>query len=612
MVSPRQLVGRVAGRVRDDLRADPYLPYILLGALLLAGFWFWHRIPNFATRDEKERLLDPLVAYGRVLADPGFESLREGVAWGRVPFGATFYLFGLCLLPVVIAAAVLGDLGAITGLGFPADVFGYYPAWQAVPEWIWVSSLTVVRLANVAFAVGSVYLTYRFGTAMRDRWTGRLSAVLLTLTFGFLTIAHEGGEDMPALFFVLLTLYLALRYVQTGDGGRFYGASVAGGVAIAFKLTAAPVVLLVGLAHLLRSRRAGDHREPAECASDEAASRAGTDWRDALLRPRLVATGALLGLVTVVLGFPTFLVAGPEPFVERVFGDSIGRASSATGPPAPIWWWFLRGYFSALSLPLFVAAVGGVLAGVAALRSRTEAREREGLAFVLALLVTYLVVFSQWQDFRVHHLLPTFPLLALLVARGFASLRASRPRVATPLLAVLLVTTGTYAVAGDVGYAFMPRDQANDWIDTHVDDEETMEVYRGDLQDAVVPHEQRIRYEFAGGTEAEDCPRYIQLTYRDRLVFKTGEHYGTTDAQREYLRRVIEGEYGYVMVAAFGPQPGKYAPDRPTPGSLVEILPLGLRPQTDQYSDEQELATNQYTAIYERVGPCDPSRDPPF
>ena len=66
------------------------------------------------------------------------------------------------------------------------------------------------------------------------------------------------------------------------------------------------------------------------------------------------------------------------------------------------------------------------------------------------------------------------------------------------------------------------------------------------------------------------------------------------------------------MIAAFGPQPGKYEPDRPTPGSLVEILPLGLRPQTDQYSDEQELATNQYTALYERTGPCDPDRDPPF
>ena len=609
MVSARDLAGRAADQVRRDLRADPYLLYILAGAVLLAGFWFWHRIPNFATRDEKERLLDPLVAYGRVIADPGFESLQQGVAWGRVPFGATFYLFGLCLLPVVLAAAVLGDLGSIAGLGFPEDTFGYYPTWQSVPEWVWTWSLVFVRLANVAFAVGSVYLTYRLGTAMRDRWTGRLAAVLLTLTWGFLTIAHEGGEDMPALFFVLLALYLALRYVQTGERDRFLAASVAGGVAIAFKLTAAPVVLLIAVAHLLRSRRTDG------------------DWQETLVQPRLVGGGAMLGFLTVGFGFPTLLVGGPELFVERVFGDPISRATSATGPPAPIWWWFLRGYFSALSLPLFAAAVGGSVAGVAALRGRTRTREGEALVLVLLLLGTYLLVFSTFQDFRVHHLLPTFPLLALLIARGFAALHGSRPGVARPVLALLLVTSGTYAVAGDVGYAFMPRDQAADWVEDHVPDDATLEVYRGDFQDAVVPYDQAVRYEFdvvpvddigrvvpleEDRRAAGECAEYIELTYRDRLLFKDGEHYGSDPAERRYVKGVIDGEYGYVMVAAFGPQPGLYAPDRPTPGSVAEILPLGIRPQTDQYSDEQELATNQYTAIYKRVGPCDPDRNPPF
>src|SRR5699024_2307294 len=46
------LLGRAKRRIIADLRTDPYLLYILFLAMVLAGFWFWHRIPQFATVDE--------------------------------------------------------------------------------------------------------------------------------------------------------------------------------------------------------------------------------------------------------------------------------------------------------------------------------------------------------------------------------------------------------------------------------------------------------------------------------------------------------------------------------------------------------------------------------
>ena len=87
--SARSLLRTAREQVRADLRADPYLKYLLLFATFLSAFWFWHRIPNFATRDEMERILDALVPYARVLEAPSFDSIRSGVVWGRVPFGAT-------------------------------------------------------------------------------------------------------------------------------------------------------------------------------------------------------------------------------------------------------------------------------------------------------------------------------------------------------------------------------------------------------------------------------------------------------------------------------------------------------------------------------------------
>src|SRR5699024_5872515 len=125
--------------------------------------------------------------------------------------------------------------------------------------------------------IGCVYLTYRLGRAMRDRTTGRLAAVLLSLTWGFLIMAHEVSEDIPALFFLLLVFYLALRYIETGDKAVYLAGCIAGGIAIAFKLTAGTSVILLGLAYVLRARRPG------------------VNPRDALLQPRLLVMAIACG-----------------------------------------------------------------------------------------------------------------------------------------------------------------------------------------------------------------------------------------------------------------------------------------------------------------------------
>jgi hypothetical protein len=573
----------VRSQVREDFRADPYLPYIMVAATLLASFWFFHRVPNFATRDEKDRLIDAMVPYGRVLADPSIESLQNGVTWSRVPFGATLYLFALAMLPVVVVAVLTGRAEIFTSVGYPSADFGYYGLWASTPEWVWTWSLAFVRLFNVAFAIGSVYLTYRLGTAVVDRLTGRLAATILTLTFGFLTIAHEGGEDMPALFFVLLALNFLYVYVRDGERLPFYVGAACGGAAIAFKLTAAPVVLGVGVAHLLRALKTERTLQT-------------------LLAPRLLVTGAALGLVTILIGFPTFMVGGFEQMNARLFGGPTSRMNWPTGPDAPITWWFLRGYFSGLGLPLFFASVAGVLGSVAGLRKRRESRY--GVALVLVMLVVYVGMFSQWHDFRVHHLLPTFPLLALLVANALTDLREWNPAVASPVMALLLVTTAIYAGMGAVGFASMPRDEAEAWLVEDADENDTVEVYRVNIQDTAIPHGMAVNHRFQERTAQDPCPEYIQLGYRDLLYLKQGTYYRNGERQREYVRSLVEEETAYEIAAEFGERPPNFVPQRATPGDYTDLLRYGVVPQTDQFADEQELRANQYTLVLQRSEPC--------
>jgi len=592
MLGLRSAVGRAKRRFVADVRSDPYLVAILLVTVVLAGFYVWHGIPNFATWDERDRILDPLVAYGRVIDQPSLGALREGVTWGRQPFGGTFYLYALALLPVVVAAAVTGDLAALASIGLPTDQFGFWELWHTTPEWIWSASLVSVRLLNVGFAAGIVYLTYRIGTYLRDRTVGRLAGAFLAVSWGLITLAHEGGEDVPSVFALLLALYLLVQYVETGQRRRFFEASAVGAAAMALKLTTAPIVFTIAIAHLLRIYREGD------------------SWRRLFDDRELLIDGAAVGAVVLLLGFPTLLVGGVVEFLIRIVGHPANRVSAQNGPNASILWWFLRGYLNAFGVPLFLASVAGLGAALARLRKTLT----DGSTVLVAYLGLYTLLLAGWHDFRPHHLLPTLPLLVVFLADAISRLRERRPAVARPIVAVLLVTSGAYAAVGAAGYASTPRAHAVDWMNDNVERNATMEFYTRGFEESATPHWIDAQYPYAGDDREslEPCPEYVQLSYRDLLYLRdvpddhrSGYVRHSTGERATHVRALLNGSYGYEIVAEFGERPPEYTPDRPTPGSVREILPLGVHPQSDQYSDEQELRANQYVVVLRYNGSCE-------
>ncbi|MDS0259761.1 glycosyltransferase family 39 protein [Haloarcula sp. S1CR25-12] len=600
--------GRAKRQLCADLRADPYLGYILVGALVLAGFGFWHRIPSFATWDEHDRVLDALVAYSEIVADPSLDGVREGVAWSRAPFGATLWVYALAVLPVVLAAALTGQLDAIAAMQDPSSAYAHYQVWAETPRWIWTWSIAFVRLTNVVFAVVTVYLVYRLGTRLRNRATGRLGAVLLTVTFGFLKLAKEGGEDIPATMCFVASLYLLVGYVRTGERRQFYAGSAVGGLAIAFKLTLGLAVPVVALAFLLRAR------------IDDG------PLRRALWRPRLLLGGAALGAVVIVVGHPTALVGDFEAVYHRWFGRT-GRPDRVVGPSAPTWWWFLRTYASAFGWPLLLGAIGGLAASVVHLArlapGRAELRARapgfDERALLVGALAIFLLFFARWHDWRVHHVLPTFPLAAVLLADALDRLRDHRLRLGRAAVAAVVVTSAVYASVGVGMYASMPRDEATEWLDENADEDATMEVYFHAHFENAIPHGMTLNTPPEEGAELDPCPEYIQVGDKELLYLQdipTAQRSSEVDfapaPRQAYIRALLDGEYNYEIVAEFGERPPNFVPHRPEPGSLRELVPLGIYPHSDQYGDEQELASDQYVAILRLEGDCVESRSAPW
>ena len=583
---------RARRQVLDDLRADPYLPYILLAALLLASFWIWHRLPNFATRDERWRVVDPIEVLASYRADPGLGSITEGVAYWRT-YGAAMYLSAVALLPVFVAVMATDSLPAFADMGSHMAT-DFWTHWLQTPAWIWTWSVLPVRLANVAMAVGSVYVLYRIGTTMRDRATGRLAASLFTVTWGMLVLAHEGGEDIPSLFFFLLSLYFAIRYVEDGANRLFYWGAFFGGVSIAFKLSGGVSALVLGGAHLQRASRSEEEH-----------------LLGALNRPRFLAIGLFVGAGTVALGFPSIVFGAPDQFGGRIL-RSVGAKSDPHGwLVQPSWWWILRGYLHGAGLPLFVALVGGVVAALP--RIREETLTADGLRLALFGVAVFLSVFASWQYVRTHHLLPTLALLVLPLAVALARLRERRPAVGRAVMALVLVTSGIYAAGGTLAYASQPRDQAASYLERTAGANETIETYTGDPQDAGVPHTGQVEI-YRGydlDTFPERCPDYVVLNYHKSLLYVAPDDWGkraTTlsddDVKKHVQALLAEDTYPYEIVGEYGRSP-RFLDGRERPPMWQRLLRVGLRPRTMQYGDPQDMGVDQYTVVLRRTGDCE-------
>ena len=99
--------------------------------------------------------------------------------------------------------------------------------WNVSLLWsIFGESLTLAKLLAIAFTLGTIALTYIFGR----RYLSFKYAALLTTLFAFSPLIMYWGfrvySDIPAMFFVLLSFLLILKYDDTKNNWYFVAASI--------------------------------------------------------------------------------------------------------------------------------------------------------------------------------------------------------------------------------------------------------------------------------------------------------------------------------------------------------------------------------------------------
>jgi len=167
-------------------------------------------------------------------------------AYGSLPF----YLLRIATHLLTVPAGLSSHLAAVPPLADLLEGLGRMSDYDHIT--------LVGRVLSALIDTGVIYLTYLLGKRVYDRRVGLLAAAFVTFTVFHIQVAHFYAVDALLTFFVLLFFVFALDFVRQGGFKNALLMGVVFGLALATKVSAAPLLLVIGGAYWLRLRRQGN------------------------------------------------------------------------------------------------------------------------------------------------------------------------------------------------------------------------------------------------------------------------------------------------------------------------------------------------------------------
>lgn len=437
--------------------------------------------------------------------------------------------------------------------------------------------LTLVgRTLSALFDLGSVALVGALGVRLAGPWIGLLAAWLVALAPFHLQVAHFWAADTPLTFFVLVALHAALSLARGGSALAALGYGGALGLALAFKIAAAPLALLALVAPTLAAlaQRQGDRI---------------IGWRplDAPAQRR-IAGHTLLALGTAATVFvatqPYALLDGPT-FLRHV-GEQAAMARGAADLPYTrqyVGTWPYVYHLHNLVLWGFGPALGlAALAGWGYALVRGLRRPSLGDLLLLAWVLPYVAIVGSFHAKFMRYLLPVMPILALwaawLVGDAATALRrrwpAGRSALPLALAALVVLPTALAALAFNAIYTRPhTRVAASAWLYEHVPPGATLTAEHWDdpLPLALAldgrprsPSLYRIvSMQLYDPDDARKLDHIVDsLLAADYVVLSSNRLYGSIPRSPQryplttrYYRLLFDGELGFAPVAVFTSYP---------------------------------------------------------
>jgi hypothetical protein len=294
------------------------------------------------------------------------------------------------------------------------------------------------RLAVYASAIGAVTAVFLLGRKLFDAWTGKVAALLLAVSPGFVITAHYFKVEVPMVFWLLVTLLAIFEMRRTARMRHVVISGLLVGYTASTQYSGAILVAAAALA-LFQARL---HR-----AADAA------KWFVVA-----VAGGFLFGTPYALLNPPNF-------YAGLRLDATINHAGSAYTPARPPAWIDYPVHVLPYSLTLPILLIGAAGLVVAVVRERTR------LLPIWGLLLTYFLVLGLDNSRIVRATVPVIPLLALFAAYVLGLCRRSRAWRIAANAVVAAVTAFAFVFALAYVNAMAktdPRVQAAVWIEREI------------------------------------------------------------------------------------------------------------------------------------------------
>jgi len=300
------------------------------------------------------------------------------------------------------------------------------------------------RLVTVLLGVLTIPALCALGTRLYGCNTGMIAALLYAIAPLAVVHAHFLTVDVPATFFVTLTLLWAARLLTEQTWRNYIFCGVWAGLAAATKYNTGLVLIAPIAAHLL-------NREPEACRKHRVAH--------FLVMLMAAGTAFIIGCPGPLINFAAFW----KDVHYEVFEHSRSGHGLLFAQTGPGWWYHsIVSLPYGLGIPLLLLATAGVV--FACLR-RTKADW-----LLLAFLMLYFLTTSLSAVRFARYMIPLFPVFCLLAARlvcePFTSQTVRRGVQAAGAFVMLFTFLYSFGLVRQMTLPD-PRDAAVDYLSTN-------------------------------------------------------------------------------------------------------------------------------------------------
>ncbi len=340
--------------------------------------------------------------------------------------------------------------------------------------------LMVGRNLSAFVDVGTMVLVFLFGRFLFSKYVGYAAAFIYAISVLPIQTSHFYVVDVLLTFFMMGTLYCGLKFFATHEKKYLIASAVSFGCAISTKISAAPLLLPLGIIFLLLPLHSLNTKKLKTITS--------LKYWSQLIKNTL--TFLLLACITTIICQPYALIDFSS-FISDTTAQSEMTRSAFTFPYTlqyvgkipylyeiqNVFFWGLGPAISILSL---VGSIVFIKLGI---------KNKDSVLFmsIIFFCAVYFAIVGSFAVGWMRYMLPLYPLLALFA--GIALVKTFFPfigrlpflsvKIFTSFILFLLVILWPVSFI-QIYFSIHPRVAASEWIHQNIDSEKNLGVEHWD------------------------------------------------------------------------------------------------------------------------------------